>query len=201
LPKEIASIIPNDNSYIYQFKITLKGTKKKIWRRVQVPSNYNFWDLHVAIQDVMGWLDYHLHQFEVINPNTGDSELIGMPDDEDHDRIISGEKAKISDYFLSAKDKSNYTYDFGDSWKWEHEVVLENILLAIAGDKYPQCIDGERSCPPEDCGGVCGHERLLEVIANPNHPEYEERMEWLGDDFSPGEFDPKVIEFSDPKKR
>ena len=69
------------------------------------------------------------------------------------------------------------------------------------GNKYPQCIGGKRTCPPEDCGGVCGYENLLEIIANPKHPEYQERMEWLGDSFNPEEFDPKLIEFDDPKKR
>jgi hypothetical protein len=43
------------NGDIYQFKVTLRGSKPPIWRRIQVPANYNFWDLHVAIADVMGW--------------------------------------------------------------------------------------------------------------------------------------------------
>jgi hypothetical protein len=38
---------------IYQFKITLKGIKPNIWRRIQVPETYSFWDLHVAVQDAM----------------------------------------------------------------------------------------------------------------------------------------------------
>jgi hypothetical protein len=42
---------------IYQFKIELTGITPLIWRRIQVPENYSFWDLHVAIQDAMGWLD------------------------------------------------------------------------------------------------------------------------------------------------
>jgi hypothetical protein len=45
---------------VYQFKITLNNSKPSIWRRIVVPSNYSFWDLHVAIQDSVGWLDYHL---------------------------------------------------------------------------------------------------------------------------------------------
>ena len=47
---------------IYQFKIELDGATPTIWRRIQVPETYSFWDLHVAIQDAMGWLDYHLHE-------------------------------------------------------------------------------------------------------------------------------------------
>jgi hypothetical protein len=58
---------------VYQFKIELKDVKPKIWRRIQVPESYSFWDLHVAIQDAMGWFDEHLHAFYVKNPDTGEN--------------------------------------------------------------------------------------------------------------------------------
>ena len=38
--------------------------------RIRVPASYSFWDLHVAIQDSMGWLDYHLHEFRVLDPRS-----------------------------------------------------------------------------------------------------------------------------------
>ena len=66
---------------VYQFKIALKGIKPPIWRRIQVPETYTFWDLHVAIQDAMGWEDYHLHGFELANPLTGLKQKIGIPDE------------------------------------------------------------------------------------------------------------------------
>ena len=52
-------------SQVLQFIVELQGIEPKIWRRIQVPVNYNYWDLHVAIQDSMGWLDCHLHHFEI----------------------------------------------------------------------------------------------------------------------------------------
>jgi len=64
---------------VYQFKITLKGIKPPIWWRIQVPETYTFWDLHVAIQDAMGWEDYHLHEFEMRHPSTGENVRIGTP--------------------------------------------------------------------------------------------------------------------------
>jgi hypothetical protein len=48
---------------VSQFLIVLPRTDPLVWRRIQVPESYSFWDLHVAIQDAMGWLDYHLHEF------------------------------------------------------------------------------------------------------------------------------------------
>lgn len=188
-----------NNSQIYQFQITLKEIKPKIWRRIQVPSGYNFWDLHVAIQDAMGWQDYHLHQFTIINPKTGKKEFIGIPDDEDFEEIIPGNKAKISKYFVFPKDKANYEYDFGDGW--EHEIILEKVLPVIEGSKYPQCIAGERACPPEDCGGIYGYENLLEIIRDPKDKEYKETIEWLGREFDPEDFNSKSVQFDDPKER
>jgi hypothetical protein len=186
---------------VYEFKITLKKIKPTIWRRIQVPENYSFWDLHVAIQDAMGWADCHLHQFEVLDPQICEKVFVGVPHEDDFgiDEIIPGNKTKISKYFLFPKNKALYEYDFGDGW--EHEIVLEKILPAESGIKYPRCISGKRTCPPEDCGGPWGYEELLETIKNPDDPEYIERMEWLGGDFNPEKFDPKNVYFEDPKKR
>ncbi|WP_193264547.1 plasmid pRiA4b ORF-3 family protein, partial [Vibrio navarrensis] len=48
---------------ILRFRVSLSGSEPEIWREIDVPDHFNFWELHVAIQDVMGWLDYHLHEF------------------------------------------------------------------------------------------------------------------------------------------
>ena len=53
-----------------------------MWRRIQVPTGGTFWDLRVAIQDAMGWLDCHLHEFAIALPGGGDCDRIGIPDDE-----------------------------------------------------------------------------------------------------------------------
>ena len=53
-------------SQVFQFLIELQGIEPKIWRRLHVPLEYNFWDLHVVIKDAMGWQDYHLDHFEIM---------------------------------------------------------------------------------------------------------------------------------------
>ncbi|MBF0557120.1 MAG: plasmid pRiA4b ORF-3 family protein [Nitrospirae bacterium] len=111
---------------IYQFKITLQGIKPPVWRRIQVPEVYTFWDLHVAIQDAMGWWDSHLHEFKIINPETMESEEIGIPVEDNYDddfEILAGWQKMISDYYTIENKKSEYIYDFGDDWI--HIVVLE----------------------------------------------------------------------------
>jgi len=186
---------------VYQFKIALKGTKPQVWRRIQVPETYTFWDLHVAIQDVMGWEDCHLHEFEIVGSSTGVKTSIGIPDEEfGLDReILPGWKQKIADWFSMENRLADYRYDFGDNW--EHKLRLEKILHRERNINYPICIKGERACPPEDCGGIWGYEDFLEIIKNPNHEEHEKMLEWIGGEFDPEHFDVKEVIFDDPDER
>jgi hypothetical protein len=81
-----------------------------------------------------------------------------------------------------------YVYDFGDDWV--HKVVVEKVLPADPRISYPVCVAGKRACPPEDCGGVWGYREFLAAISDPDHPEHEEMLEWVGGAFDPEEFDP-----------
>lgn len=187
---------------VYQFKIVLQGIRPSIWRRIQVPETYTFWDLHVAIQDAMGWLDYHLHQFEMRHPSTGKHVIIGTPYEEDivfKNEIISEHRQKISNWFSMENREAEYIYDFGDNW--HHKVILEKILPRNEKIKYPICIDGKRACPPEDCGGVWGYKEFLKAIKNPDHERHEELLEWIGGEFDPEYFNPEEVIFDDPDER
>ena len=189
-------------SEVYQFKISLNGSKPLIWRRIAVPSNYSFWDLHVAIQDSMGWLDYHLHMFEIKNPKTNRKVEIGIPDEEyeTYGRIVLPDyKESISKYFNENNRNARYEYDFGDSWI--HTVKLEKIFPAAIGEKYPKCIDGKMACPPEDCGGIYGYYNMLSILNDPRNEEHEEMKEWIGGEFNPEIFNPNSVLFDDPKVR
>jgi len=187
---------------VYQFKITLKSIRLPIWRRSQVPGDYTFWDLHVAIQDAMGWWDEHLHEFLVKNLKTGQQEEIGIPEDDSFSgdlSILPGWERKISNYFSNENSNALYLYDFGDDW--HHDLVLEEIRPAEEGVTYPRCMNGKRACPPENCGGARGYGDLLETLAHPTSEDYEDTVEWLGGDFDPEHFDPADVQFSDPEKR
>lgn len=187
---------------VYQFKITLKDIKPLIWRRIQVPKTYTFWDFHVAIQDSMGWHDSHLHEFEIVNPLNGKKTIIGIPN-EDEDfanyKTLPGWKQKIADYFSKENKSANYIYDFGDNW--EHKIILEKILPKENNVTYPLCVKGERACPPEDCGGTYGYEDFLKIIGDPDDEQHEEMLEWIGGEFNPEHFDPNEVTFDDPAER
>ena len=184
---------------VYQFKIVLKYSKPPIWRRIRVPETYTYWDLHVAIQDAMGWGDYHLHEFEMFNPSTDLVENIGIPYKDFGREVLPGWKQKIESYFSMENPEADYIYDFGDNW--EHKIQLEKILTREKGVNYPVCIKGKRACPPEDCGGIWGYEEFLEAIKDPTHQEHKEMLEWVGGEFDPEHFDMNEISFDDPDKR
>lgn len=184
---------------VYQFKITLKGIRPPIWRRIQVPETYTFWGLHVAIRDAFGWSDCHLHEFELRDKSTGLRVDIGIPDEDFDGSILAGWNQKIVDYFSMENCSARYVYDFGDYWV--HKIQLEKIIPKEKDGIYPRCIKGKRACPPEDCGGIGGYERLLDIMSNENHEEYDEMIEWLGGRFDPEHFDVDEVGFNDPDKR
>ena len=170
--------IKSDN--VFQLKITLNHIKPPIWRRVLVDSDIKLPDLHKIIQTVMGWTNSHLHQFIIGN------QYYSLTSDESFYKVVDYRRIKLDSLFNTPKSNFIYEYDFGDGW--EHSIVIEKILPRKKNTYYPICIDGKRSCPPEDCGGTFGYENLITIINNPEHEEYDEMMEWLGDYFDPKEF-------------
>ena len=203
---------------IYQFKITLKGSNPKIWRRIQVPGKYNFHQFHRAIQRSMGWKsvdkDYHLHEFQVTNPRSMKKDVVGMPHPQGSPKevraatqklllqpVVAEKKAKIADYFVPVNKRGIYKYDFEENKdaNWQHQILFETVLRPEASSNYPKCVAGERACPPEDCGGVDGYERLLKTMADPKHEEYHTMKEWLehlghvNGELKSEEFDPKLV--------
>jgi hypothetical protein len=176
---------------IYQLKITLSGSEPAIWRRFAVDSEINLSELHYVIQIVMGWDNSHLHQYRQKNVIYGEPQPDLGWGFGSKNKIVDENDYKLNQVLTKPKDKVIYEYDFGDSW--EHELVLEKILEKDQEVKTPVCLEGAMACPPEDCGGIGGYYSMLEIIKNPEDPEYESMMEWLGNEFDPDKFDLKAI--------
>lgn len=165
---------------ILQLKIYLKGITPKIWRKFQVKNNITFHQLHLIIQKVMDWDNYHLYSFDIGNIRLESEELAeGECGD-----FEPSEKIKLCQLIEKEKIKFEYVYDFGDCW--EHSIIVEKILEEDNTKQYPVCIDGERACPPEDCGSIWGYAELMKIRKNKNHSKYREMIvEWLGEDYDP----------------
>lgn len=177
-------------SDILQLKITLKGSKPPIWRRVLVDKKITLLHLHRIIQTAMGWYNCHLWEFDLNGQSFGPVDKTGMmgftPDE-----MEDAAKQKVSAFADREKAKFSYTYDMGDDW--EHQILVEKVLPRVPDQHYPLCIDGKMNCPPEDCGGIWGFYALLEALKDPKHPDHEDMTEWLGDDYDPRAFDPDVV--------
>ena len=169
---------------IFQFRITLMDIEPPIWRRIQV-RDCTLGELHEHIQAAMGWQDCHLHQFTIndveFGPIAPDAMPFGPEFEDETQVVLSDVLPQQGERFLFG-----YTYDFGDDWR--HEVLLEGKPNAIAGEKYPVCLEGERACPPEDVGGPWGFADYLEALTDPSHDQHAELLEWRG------RFDPEVFD-------
>ncbi|MGH7846615.1 MAG: plasmid pRiA4b ORF-3 family protein [Candidatus Binatia bacterium] len=173
---------------IYQLKITLKYIRPPIWRRIQVRRDITLATLHRVLQITMGWYDSHLHQFRA------GKTYYGAPDIDEFSELDlkDDSKTQLGRVLTQPKQKLIYEYDFGDGW--EHEILLEKVLQADPGVRYPRCLGGARACPPEDCGGAGGYENFLAAIRDPRHEEHDEYLEWIGGGFDPGEFDLEEVD-------
>jgi hypothetical protein len=122
---------------LYRLKITLRDCKPPIWRRVVVRADMKLDRLHRVIQIAMGWTDSHLHQF------VAGGAYYGQPDREGDDfgtETLNEKRYTVTDLAPGAKQKFTYEYDFGDSW--EHEVLVEEVLLPDPDFKHPVCLGG-----------------------------------------------------------
>jgi len=156
----------------YVFRVDLKGIKPPLWRRISLPKDATFFDLHRAIQAAFGWFGYHLHSFDSV----GNSMLGFVIDWQGADGEHFGWKSSIketelclSDIFGKGEKSVNYTYDFGDNW--EHRVKLEKEIVSEAKEVSPfEVMKGKGGFPFEDCGGIWG----LAAIIDGSHEDIDE---------------------------
>ncbi len=169
---------------IYQIKITLRYIEPLVCRHFLVRADTKLGELHSILQDVMGWDNAHLHGFRVGRDHYGEPDP-DFPGDVKNEHNVRLDKiANTGSSFI-------YDYDFGDSW--EHDLEIEKILPAEPGAHYPVCLDGQRACPPEDCGGPPGYANMLEAFYDLKNEEHEEIVEWMGDDFDAEAFDVDAV--------
>ena len=138
----------------------------------------------------MGWVDYHLHEFQMVDPSTGAKRKIGIPEEDFEIETLAGWRQRIAKWFSMENRTAHYRYDFGDGW--EHEVKLEKILPRQREVVYPICLGGKRACPPEDCGGILGYEEICR-----GESAFQEEYA----DYDPEYFNVRDVHFDDPEER
>jgi hypothetical protein len=186
-----------------RIELDLQGMAPNPWRRIELPAEASFWNLHVAIQNAMGWTDSHLHAFLVRDPQTEAHVEVGLPQlerfGEELPIPLPGWTTPLLAYLNPDQPYCDYQYDFGDNWR--HRVTLEAIALPAPDVAYPRCLDGARACPPEDVGGPRGFEEFLFVLADPTHDLHEQYVTWSGGAYDPAAFDAHAVHFEDSGRR
>lgn len=172
---------------IARIRITLKDMEPAIWRRVELPLSNSLKTLHLAIQAVMLFENYHLFRFDVGEASYGiplDDNWMGRPTrDAANIRLAKLVERGVTTF--------TYTYDFGDDWR--HTIEIEGVFTADPATDYPRFFDGERRAPPEDVGGLPGFEEFLDAMAKPRHPSRKSMLQWYGRPFDPADISPDKI--------
>jgi hypothetical protein len=162
-----------------QLKITLRDSNPPIWRRVHVLTSTTLHQLHRNVQMLMEWYDYHLYEFQIR----------GIKYEYPHDEAdgIDSTAITLGDLGFAKGERFLYVYDFGDYW--EHEILVERRKMPHPQAWLPFLAAGERAGPPEDCGGIEGFQTMLQVLADPSHPDHDDTLTWVGEDYDPARFD------------
>jgi len=158
----------------YKLKITLNDmdnrTRGDRWRRILVPSNFTLLELHVVIQVVFGWENYHLHFFKSKSSYRHYDwkycvkyQIKDQGDGDEYDETKEERMYKLSDIFGEHNSTVFYEYDLGKSW--EHEVKLEGSVDSTKL-QFPTCIDGDGANRMEDG---------IDYIGDQLKPEYRDK--------------------------
>ena len=168
--------MPAYNYRAFELLVTLNLDIYQATRRLIVPANLGFSKLHKVLQSVYSWKSCHLYDFAVLD-ETGQSvtRLVMSEEDlpyEDESVLITGHK--LSEYLPEHK-RLLYTYDFGDNW--EHEIELVRVIEDYDKES-PYLAEAIGQAPPEDVGGVGGFVDFRRIILDQKHSDYAETKEW-----------------------
>ena len=163
---------------IANLRIKLDDVEPAVVRRVEVPLTIRLDHLHLVLQAAMGWTNSHLYEIRARDVSWG------IPDPDFGDGPLNASKARLIDVLEDVGTKSlKYLYDFGDGW--EHSVRIERTTDPMPGIAYPRLVEAAGRCPPEDVGGPWGYRDFLDAIADPNHEEHADSLQWIGGHFDP----------------
>ena len=169
---------------VYQIKVSLEYIEPEIWRRFLVPASMTLDQLHKVLQIAFGRTNSHLHHFftkdKFYEPPSRYRDPFGEEPPGD------SRKTRLADVLPHVKSALRYEYDMGDSWL--HFIWLEKVLPDAGGTQLPFCVDGANAGPPDDCGGPPGYAHLVEALADPEHDEHQEMLDWMDGPFDPAQF-------------
>jgi hypothetical protein len=176
----------------FRVRLDLHGAKPPVWRRLELPGDLSLPRLHDVIQAALGWSNSHLHRFRTGHDHRSPYFVTHFDLDEGEDGTLEDD-VRLDQLVTEKGDQLWYEYDFGDGW--DHKLVVEDVLEEAP--PTARCTAGRMACPPEDCGGIGGHEGLAAWVRS----GYDDALlpdvfddaahahDWLPRDWHPDHFD------------
>ena len=158
---------------VYTFHITYEGLEEKIWRKVEVSSNYRLDQLGYMVLAVFDTLAYHLFEFYY------DDDRFEIPNEDAPFEQIDMADFKLHQLKLKLCDRIRMEYDFGTTQTFCLELAEIADMKRGWGRRYPYVLDGAGRGIIDDMSCEELSELVAQIDRNGKTDEpiyYQERM-------------------------
>lgn len=158
---------------VYTFHITYEGLEEKIWRKVEVSSNYRLDQLGYMVLAAFDTLAYHLFEFYY------DDDRFEIPNEDALLEQIDMANFKLHQLDLKLGDRIRMEYDFGTTQTFWQELVGIADMKRGWGRRYPYVLDGAGLGIIDDMSCEELSELVVQIDRNGKTDEpiyYQERM-------------------------
>lgn len=158
---------------VYTFNITYEGLEEKIWRKVEVSSNYRLDQLGYMVLAAFDTLAYHLFEFYY------DDDRFEIPNEDAPFEQIDMANFKLHQLDLRLGDRIRMEYDFGTTQTFWLELVEIADMKRGWGRRYPYVLDGAGRGIIDDMSCEELSELVAQIDRNGKTDEpiyYQERM-------------------------
>lgn len=134
-----------DRAYRIVIEILPRFLKEPWIREVEIPENYSLHEIHLYIQNLIGFDNDHMYDF--YGSINGFKQLIHYSDEELFEFIVEDfEEIELKDVFPLKRRRMNlyYLFDYGDSWifafrrprriKMIDEVIYPSIIRSVGAN-------------------------------------------------------------------
>lgn len=167
---------------MYFDQIRLESKDYPISRTVVLPDGCTLAFLHLVIQRVFGWLDYHLYEFtdakgvRYIDPTDGGS------DDADAPREVDATAVSLRQIFKKRGDSLDYEYDFGDCN--DLKITFVKHVKADGRKGFAPYFESKGPNMVEDSRGLGGAGGVWAILREGvKNEQYDEVVAWLANAF------------------
>ena len=161
---------------VYTFHITYEGMEEKIWRKVEVSSNYRLDQLGYMVLAAFDTLAYHLFEFYY------DDDRFEIPNEDAPFEQIDMANFKLHQLDLKLDDRIRMDYDFGTTQTFWLELIEIADMKRGWGRRYPYILDGAGRGIIDDMSCEELSERVAQIdrTGKTDEPIYyqERRMPW-----------------------